>query len=39
MGNHQASSKRQHRPSECVGFNKYDTDNEHLVTILQRERR
>ncbi|CAF2779214.1 unnamed protein product [Rotaria sp. Silwood2] len=39
MGNHQTNSKRQHRPSECVGFNKHDTDNERLVTIQQRERR
>lgn len=40
MGNHQTNCpKRLHRPSECVGFNKQDTDDDHLVTILQRERR
>ncbi|UJR09934.1 hypothetical protein I4U23_014156 [Adineta vaga] len=39
MGNHQIHPKRQHRPSESVGFNKHDSDDEHLVTIQQRERR
>ncbi|CAF3600793.1 unnamed protein product [Rotaria sp. Silwood1] len=39
MGNHQTNTKRQHRPSECVGFNKHDSDDERLVTIQQRERR
>ncbi|CAF1011663.1 unnamed protein product [Adineta steineri] len=39
MGNHQTYPKRQHRPSESVGFNKHDSDDERLVTIHQRERR
>jgi hypothetical protein len=39
MGNHQTNSKRQHRPSESVGFNKHDSDDERLVTIQQREKR
>ncbi|CAF1134549.1 unnamed protein product [Rotaria sordida] len=39
MGNHQTNSRRQHRLSECVGFNRHDSDDEHLVTIQQRERR
>lgn len=40
MGNHQTNSKRQHRPSECVGFNnKTDSDDERLVTIQKREKR
>ncbi len=39
MGNHQANAKRQHRPSECVGFNKHDSDDERLVTIQRREQR
>ena len=39
MGNHQINPKRQHRPSESVGFNKHDSDDERLVTLQQRERR
>jgi hypothetical protein len=40
MGNHQINPKRQHRPSESVGFNKQDSgDDERLVTIQQREYR
>jgi hypothetical protein len=39
MGNHQTNPKRQNRPSESVGFNKHDSDDERLVTIQQRERR
>jgi hypothetical protein len=39
MGNHQINPRRQHRPSESVGFNKHDSDDERLVTIQQRERR
>lgn len=39
MGNHQTNGKRQHRPSESVGFNKHDSDDERLVTIQRREQR
>ena len=39
MGNHQTYPKRQHRPSESVGFNKQDIDDERLVTIQRREKR
>ncbi len=39
MGNHQTNAKRQHRPSESVGFNKHDSDDERLVTIQRREKR
>jgi len=39
MGNHQTNAKRQHRPSESVGFNKHDSDDERLVTIQRREQR
>ena len=39
MGNHQTNAKRQHRPSESVGFNKHESDDERLVTIQRRENR
>jgi len=39
MGNHQTGPKRQHRPSESVGFNKQETDDDRLVTIRKRAQR
>ena len=39
MGNHQINFKRQHHLSESIGFNKHENDDEHLVTVQQRQRR
>jgi len=39
MGNHPVNPKRQHRPSESVGFTKHYSDDHRLVTIKKREQR
>jgi hypothetical protein len=39
MGNHPANPKRQPRPSESVGFNKHNSDDDRLVTIRKRQQR